>query len=282
MTFQDLIVSIIVPAATSFAASGLLLWLFKEWIGTRLKGSIQHEYDRKIETYRTQLKAEQELAVLDIKTAVARDAAFYATAHASFAEGQKASMERKLNAIDRLWGCILKLRATLPPVVGFMDILTVDEYKGAKEHPTFRELTKDLSLESITALVTQDIEEVRPYVGEYTWSVFFCYQAIMLRMLFLLNLGRTDAEKMEWHKDAGIRQLMEAVLTPEELTQFTQATFGKVSWLRQRLEAKILASAQKIISGESFGAESIEQARRIQERIGSVSISVQQQEKKNR
>ncbi len=89
MTF-DSIVNVLVSAASGAAASGLLMWLFKEWLSTRLKASIQHEYDRKLETYKAQLKTEQDLAILDIKTALAREAAFHAAAHASFAEGQKA------------------------------------------------------------------------------------------------------------------------------------------------------------------------------------------------
>jgi hypothetical protein len=41
---------------------GLFIWLFKEWLSTRLKASIQHEYDRKIETFKAELKTEQGLA----------------------------------------------------------------------------------------------------------------------------------------------------------------------------------------------------------------------------
>jgi hypothetical protein len=247
-----------------------LVWLFKEWIGARLKASIQHEYDRNLETYKATLKQEQEFAILDIKTAVAREAAFHATAQASFAEGQKASMERKLNALDRLWRSVLDLRNNLPAVLGFMDFLTVDEYQGARDHPTFRELTKDLSPDKMPALTPQDIEEARPYTGEYLWTIYYCYRAILLRILFLLHLGRTDAEKMNWHTDGGTRQLIEAVLTPAEVAQFDQARFAKVAWIKQRLEAKILAAAQKVISGESFGADSLEQAKQIQQRIASL------------
>ncbi|HTR35027.1 MAG TPA: hypothetical protein VMH80_03945 [Bryobacteraceae bacterium] len=267
MTTIDLLLS----AASGAAASGLLMWLFKEWLTTRLRTSIQHEYDRKLETFKTELKTLQELSVLDIKTAVAREAAFHAAAHNAFAEGQKASMERKLGAVDRLWNSVLQLRAALPPVLTFIDVLTVDEYRGAKDHPTFQALTADLSEQKIAALSAHGVEEVRPYIGEYVWSVFFCYQAILLRILFLLHLGRTDAEKIEWHKDKGTRSLVEAILNKQELQVFDQTQFGKVTWLQRNLEAKILSSAQKVISGEVFGAESLEQAALIQQRISRLS-----------
>ncbi len=266
MTFGEAVANAFIALASGAAASGLLMWLFKEWLSTRLKASIQHEFDRKLEAHKAQLKTEQELAVLGIKTEVAREAAFHSAAHASFGEGQKAAMERKLSAIDRAWSSVLQFKASLSPVLTFMDVMTVDEYKGAKSHPMFRELTGDLSPDKLARLAPQGLEEVRPYIGEYMWALVFCYQAIMTRILFLLHLGRTDAEKIDWHKDAGTLSLIKAVLTPAELADFEVTTFGKISWLQKRLEAKILARAQKVISGESFGAESLDQALLIQTR----------------
>jgi len=271
----DSIVGIIVSAASGAAASGLLMWLFKEWLSTRLKASIQHEYDRKLETYKAQLKTEQDLAVLDIKTALAREAAFHAAAHASFAEGQKASMERKLSAVDKLWNCVPQFRASLPPVLMVMDVMTVDEYKGAKDHPQFRALAGDVSPEKIATLAPKSIEEVRPFVGEYMWAVFYCYQTILIRILVLLQLGRTDAEKIEWYKDAGTRQVIAAVLARAEMEEFDNADFAKITWLQRRLESKLLAAARKIISGENFGAEALDQAKLIQERIAQLSAEGQ-------
>jgi hypothetical protein len=104
-------------------------------------------------------------------------------------------------------------------------------------------------------------------------AVYFCYQAIFLRLLMLLRLGRNDASKLDWHKDGGIRQLMGAVLTAEELKEFDETSVSKVSWLQHRLESKLLTAAQKVISGERFGADSLEQARLIQQRIASVEKS---------
>ncbi len=265
------ITGVITDIAVSVVSSGLLVLLVKEWLSARLKASIQHEYDKKLEAFKTQVKTEEELAILEIKTALAREAAFHAAAHTSFAEGQKAAMERKLSAIDRLWGGVVQFRAGLPPALTLIDVMTPEEYRGAKDHPSFQQLAGDLSTKRFAKLAAQDIEEVRPYVGEYMWAVFSCYQAILIRISVLMQLGRTDAEKIEWHKDTGNRNLLGAVFTSEELQEFDDTTFGKVSWLQRCLESKLLTAAQKIISGASFGAESLEQARRIQLRIAQLS-----------
>jgi hypothetical protein len=270
---MELIVSIISSAAVSSALVAILLWLSREWISMRLKGSIQHEYDQKLEVHKAQLKAATEVAFLELKTAIEREAALHSAAYASFSEGQKAAMERKLQAVDRIWDQILSLRRGLPPIFAFIDVLTVAEYKGIKNHPTFQKLAGQLSEDQINSMVKNDdspIEQVRPYVGEFVWAIFYSYQLIMLRTLFLLYLGRNDAEKIEWFKDAPIRHAMEAVLTLEELKEFDQIQFGKISWLQRTLDAKVIAASRKVITGESFAVEALEQAKLIQQRAAQL------------
>jgi hypothetical protein len=98
----------------------------------------------------------------------------------------------------------------------------------------------------------------------------------MGRILFLLQLARTDADKIEWYKDRGIRHLLNAVLTEQEVQAFDGLEFMKVMWLQERLESKILAATQKIISGETFGAESLEQAELIRQSIAKLPADGQQ------
>ena len=138
---------------------------------------------------------------------------------------------------------------------------------GIKSHPTFLALSQDWSDEKISKLYDSLAERVRPYVGEYTWAVFSSYQALMLRIVFLLYAGRTDAEKLEWHKDPGTRQLIQAVLSTTELKEFDEIAFGQISWLQRRLESKILGASRKVISGKEFGSEALEQAKLIQELV---------------
>ena len=164
----------------------------REWISARIKTAIQHDYDRKLETHKAQLKSEQDLAILNIKTALAREAAFHAAAHASFAEGQKATMERKLSGVDRLWSGVVQFRAGLPPELPLIDVMSVDEYRATKDHPSFQKLAGGLSEEDLRKLSAGSIEDVRPYVGEYKWAIFYCYQTLLVRISIIpLHLSDT-------------------------------------------------------------------------------------------
>ena len=270
MTFSDAAIAIFTSVAASGALSAVLIWLSREWISTRLKSSIQHEYDQKLESIKAQLKAQGELALVELRTGIERHTALVALAHSSFAEGQKAAIERKLSGADLLWERLLHFRQHLPPLLGFVDILIVDEYAGIATHPRFDELSRDWTLDRIMGLQDARTETVRPYVGEYAWAIFSSYQAIMLRFTFLLTKGRTSPKSLQWNQDVAVRQLIGAVCSPEELGEFDRTRMGLISWLRQRLELKMLAAIRRIISGEEFSAEAVEQARLIQQMVVKV------------
>ena len=221
----DFIINVITSVLFSGLLAGLLIWLSREWISARLKGSIQHEYDQKLEAHKAQLEAKNEVARLELKATIEREAAIHAVAHASFSEGQKAAMERKLNAIDRLWEKVLHLRDSFPSVLTIIDAMTVDEYKNSKDNPTpllqqlLTQLTGKPLKETIVGIIGDkgdSIEKVRPYVGEHIWAIFYTYRVVMLRRLALFSLVHDDdAKKIEWHKDDSVRRLIGAVLTVE-------------------------------------------------------------------
>src|SRR5680860_642754 len=52
---------------TSGALTATLLWLTKTWIGERVKNDIKHQYDQKLETHKAELKAEQDVAIEQLK-----------------------------------------------------------------------------------------------------------------------------------------------------------------------------------------------------------------------
>ena len=272
MTIQDIIQSIVLPVLTS----GFVIWLFREWISTRLKASIQHEYDQKLETHKASLKSQNEASFLELKNGIDQRFTLYQAAQTSFAEGQKAAIERKLDSLEKLWNEILRLKNERPTLVGFFNFFSVEEYKHAPNTKGYRDLAQGCSLEKIAEyLGNRDypVEKVRLYVGEYLWSMFFAYRQIMGRITYLLSLSLEDAKNAEWHKDNSIRQVLEAVLSENELVEFESIRLGKISWLEQRLESKILAASQKIISGEELGAEALKQAELILQRVAKAQMA---------
>jgi hypothetical protein len=64
---KDLI-TILSSGAVSLLLSGALVFIFKNWISERIKTSIQHEYDQKLETHKAQLKAQSDIEIEKLKS----------------------------------------------------------------------------------------------------------------------------------------------------------------------------------------------------------------------
>lgn len=269
------LLGIILNTSFSVVAIGLTVWFAREWISARLKAVIQHEHDIKLETYKSQLKTESEKSILEFQTDIKQKLSLYEAARASIMVGQKSSIERKLNSIERLWDEILRLKNECPAILGLLNVLTVEECAQMYARGEYKELARENSLDNINKYIgikEFNVEKSRPYIGEYLWSLFFAYRQIMGRILYLVYTGVEDENKAQWDKDKGIRQILNAVLNQDEINEFDEVKFGKVVLLQRKLEAKILKASQKIISGEEFGAESLKHAELILEQITKVEI----------
>ena len=60
--------TILTSGVVSAGIASLLVFLFKSWISERIKGSIQHEYDQKLEAYKAQLKAASDVSIEQLKS----------------------------------------------------------------------------------------------------------------------------------------------------------------------------------------------------------------------
>jgi hypothetical protein len=59
--------TIISSGVFSAALSGVLIFLCRNWIGERIKGAIQHEYDQKLETHKAQLQSRNDIEIAKLK-----------------------------------------------------------------------------------------------------------------------------------------------------------------------------------------------------------------------
>lgn len=270
MELAGFLLTLLSSAGVSAALAGVLVFLSRNWLSERLRHSIKHEYDLKLTHINNELKAESEKNAILLKTSIEREAEKVRLANASIGQTQKLSIERKLSAIETLWDGVLAARKNIPVVMGFIDILTEDEYSSMKNHRDFQAMVGELSTEKITQMYEDNVgsrERVRPYVGEYTWALVSTYQAIILRTALLIQMGQKDSEKLNWHLDPGVRQLLNSALSEAEVAEFDQTRIGKVNWIQRRFEFKILAAMQVVISGEQFGDEALRQAMKMEEKV---------------
>jgi hypothetical protein len=270
MDLSGFLITVLTSTALSGTLAAALVFLTRTWLSERIQQGIRHEYSEKLAHLNAQLKAEAEKNALILKTSVEAEAERLRFATATIGHSQRIAIEKRLSALDTLWEGVLATRKNIPMVMAFIDILTVDEYVTMKDHRDFKAMVGELSPQRMSEIFNDNVgarERVRPYVGEYTWALVTTYQAIILRVAFLVQMGREDAAKLNWHLDSGINQLLRSAFTSAELAEFEATKIGKIGWIQRSFESKVLAAMEVVISGRTFGEEALRQAQHMEKKV---------------
>ena len=250
----DIVIFVIIGMVVMFRNAIL------EWISSRVRAKNQNYYDQQLETHRAKLSQENSLHLLQTQNQLEQIRFLNESVRLSFSEGQKSSMERKLQAIDQIWSEVMKIRNTIPPLMTIVDAMKANENHRNSEILN-HELIKNTNwseneFKDKIKSISNSVAECRPYVGEFIWAIFSVYQAIHLRVCIGLKMGEISVDDVvKWYEDEVIQQIISAVLDKGDLKTFNNMEYGKFAWLQRNLEQKLLTQLNRIISGELYGDE---------------------------
>lgn len=249
----------------SVGVTGLAGYLARNWLTERLRQSIKHEYDEKIERLKSQLSGDNTLSLERFKSEIAREASVLAVAHRTLEESAAIAQRRRVDGVSELWNALLTIRNNSPEVFTFLDVLLPEEHSKLNTHK-FKTFNPDISTAAIQVMVgdkTKTIETVRPFVGEYLWFLFFVYQAIHLRIAFLHTNNRSKNSYTPWYSDSTTLNLLKSAASSMEIEDFNRLRVGQINAMRQLIEGKFLAASEKILSGQTSGTFAAEEAARM-------------------
>jgi len=285
--------SVISSAGTSAVLVAVLGWIFRTWIAKRLTASVQHEYDARLAALSAELKERTDASTATLtadlrertdtsaarlKATFERESEKLKLASQSFGEVQKASLAKRLEAVERMWKAALNLSDSVPAAVSTLDVLTEEEILAADGIENYVKLLQPLNHEKLNRLVmeeTRKLAESRPYIGEVLWSLYATYQAVTLRTIYLVDSSKRNPQKRLWHKDKNIQLYVQAALGPSMYAEFEQLKHGRSMWLHDKFVRKILQVMDSIIAGRDFGVAALQQAEMMETRIREVNLELQ-------
>ena len=240
------------------------------WIGNRRmqsllaqeKGKIQKEVNKE----NADLLAKYQKELEELKASFTVQESVRQMLAGSFSNAQSKVFERRLNYIEELWKAFYTLRDSMPLFLTYVDIILEKEYEEWIKRTDVQQVFGDLSMEKITKMSTSlsgDIEKVRPFVGEYLWSLYFVYRAFSFRLVVFIFMERQKDTPKYWKKDEGVEQILRSVLSESEFANFTSKEVGAIQYVRTVMENKFISQVENIITGKSSIQEGVEQARTI-------------------
>ena len=95
---------------------GLVLWLLKGVIRTRLVNAVRHEYEKDLEQLRSSLRKNEEIFKADLKEKETQIETLRSGALSAIMTRRNTLYARQLIAVEDLWGAIISLSSELYPI----------------------------------------------------------------------------------------------------------------------------------------------------------------------
>lgn len=276
MEWTSMLYSVAASTLASTVILALIGFIARAWLVERIKGSIKHEYDDKLEKLRSSLKAQADQNLTNLKSEIDRQADKLKISAASMSDVQKATISKKVEAVDAVWLGFIQLSEAFPGALYLTDIFTDDEMKGFYSSPSMSRYSSEVpSLREGDFISTgfAAVQSFRPHLGEYAWAIYVTYRTIMGRSIYLLKAGQTDESRIDWFNDLNIQNLVASAFGKAAMEEFATLGHGRYSWLNHNFSTILLTAIDTILTGQSFSEAALQHAQRMELQILASSKS---------
>jgi hypothetical protein len=251
------------PALTTTALLAGALWLGRELISTRLTKSVQHEFDKKIESVRSDLRASEERFKAQLREKEAEIAALRSGALSALASRHAALDKRRLEAVDQLWGAFNAL-APARSIVAMMGSVNFEfTAKEAESNSKLRHVFELINNGfDIRALDLSAAAKARPFVSQMAWAVYSAIQAVTFHSVMRLEVIKSGLGTSVLADHKAIEKLVIAAL-PHYMEYLEKNGPSVYYYVLEALDVRLLAELQSMLSGVESDKASLEQAAEI-------------------
>ena len=177
------------PALTSTSIFAAALWLSRTLISTRLKNEVKHEFDKKLENLRSDLKFKDE-----------QIASLRSAAMSGLINRQGILFQRKLEAIDQVWESVNELQKAkyISQTVSVINY----EYcaKEAVSDHKFREFAEIMGGNfDPNTINLRSAQKAQPFLTKLAWAYYSAYSAVItsaIVKMHFLKIGVKDSQKL--------------------------------------------------------------------------------------
>lgn len=250
-----------IPALTTTTVFGVLLglviWLSRNLIITRLTASVRHEYDVKIEKFRNDLGRKQN-----------QIEALRSGALSGIVNRQSVLYQRQVSAVDQLWSGIIQM----VPAKNIATQMAVFKFentaKVASESPQVQQLFETIGANfDQNCLSTPEAGRSRPFTTHIAWAYFYAYQSILghyVAKMLLLQQGLRDADKLIDNKK--ISTIIKVAL-PHQSDNIDRFGHEMFHLFIDELENHLIMELRRILEGSQANDENVRQANQILEAV---------------
>ena len=271
----------LIPWFPALTTTGLLagaLWLGRELISTRLTRSVQHDFDKKLESVKADLRASEERLKAQLREKEAEISALRSGALTVLASRQAALDKRRLEAVDQLWSSF----NALSPARAIAANMAVSEFesaaKQAEKDPKVRQFFEMIGRGfDFKSVDLSGAAKARPFLSPMVWAVYSAIQAITFHSVMRLQILKGGLGTTDFADHKAIEKLVVAALP--HYSEYLEKNGPSVYYyVLEALDAKLLAELQSMLSGAEADKASVQQAAEIIRQCDALQSADQQRE----
>ena len=247
---------------------GIILTGISVWLGglisERLKQSWQRSTNRDVENLRATLNKEIE----HIKADKQKDTSIVSALLNQSGQINHKVLEKRITSVDAAWDNLLKIRATMPPVVYLTYTILLDSEvnnqtldKNNRGDGSFGDLINDIDMYRFTneySPFTKEIQKLRPFLSQKLSLLLYVYGAVIGRLVYYLKENYSKGKAKPWREDNGTNQLLNAVLNTKEMEfLYNKDNVQSLQQTLDLMEVKILDEMNKMLSGHMLADDAI-------------------------
>lgn len=252
------------PSISTAAGLGIVGWLLRNWIITRLTKSVGFEFDRKLELLKAEHRASEERLRADLRAKETEIATLRASAMTALSSRQIALDKRRLDAVDQLWASVLSMNKArgISLMMSMLKFEAVAE--RAETDPKMREFLQTIGagFNIATDLNLDEASKTRPFVSPLAWAIFIAMAAIVSNgvMRWFVAQGGLGAKDFSDH--GALTNMVKAAL-PEYSNYVDEHGVLGLHHLVEKLELKLLDEFRLMMSGAEADRAGVQQAAEI-------------------
>lgn len=253
-----------IPPITTAAGLGIVGWLLRNWISTRLAKSVGFEFDRKLELLKAELRTSEERLRADLRAKEAEIATLRVGAMTALSNRQIAVDKRRLDAIDQLWASVLSL-SKARGISLMMSVLKFEAVaESAERDPKMRDFLKGISggFNISTDLNLGDASKARPFVSPLAWATYTAMVAIISNGAMRWHVAQGGLGAKDFSDHSALANMIKAAL-PEYSGYVNEHGILGIHFLVEKLELKLLEEFRVMMSGANADRASVQQAAEI-------------------
>lgn len=237
---------------SAIVGGGVVLLALKTFIIEKIKSSIKHDYDLKLENFKNEISKQNSI----INTVLL-----------SHNQGYQDGNAERILSIKLFWINYLKIKNSIYMISlndstlleSELNTLYTSEWSGnSVTENEFKQITYDTITKNNEIFI--EVEKLRPFLSEELWLNFTFLDKFCGRITLIYKRGSDNRKFVHWKKDVSLYTTVMNNLTSEEFHHIVNLKSDSVKAVLSFIEQKVILELTKITTGQVAADNTYNQA----------------------